>query len=157
MSLQLQSVEKQVLYPTQVGKKALPIKPPRPKPANLIQTLGNSPLLFVLPILPLMVVAYTNFELGQPKEPLRISRTINVESWIEALTYSEGDRQRVITSLLREYDIEPTVGMSEWLTKMFDEMIISYERDYKVSLSYSKKRVLSNLALKISSDMLHFE
>ena len=139
MSLQLVTVKQ--TQPTQVGKSPLPIRQSKAKQTELILTLDSISQLAIVTILPTFFTTYFHFEQAEGKEPIKILRNVNLESLDWCINIFGRRSVQAITTLLKEYNIEPTIGMSDWLGKMFDEMTIAYERDYKVSLSKSKRRV----------------
>ncbi len=86
--------------------------------------------------------------------PTRFYKDVGVDEWIRSLSYTETDTRDLVRKLLTEYELESSRSNEEWLTKTFDDLILSYEREYGLSLTESQRGMLSRMAMKIAYDRL---
>jgi hypothetical protein len=86
-----------------------------------------------------------------------VSKDISAKDWTASLHYSENDVDRLLADFLIEFKIDVNPNTKTWLWETVANIVSSYETQYKITLSKSQKKSLTNLALRMAYDRLRIE
>ena len=83
-----------------------------------------------------------------------IQTEISAKDWVKSLDYSDDDINKLLDSLLEDFDLGVDANNRELVSNQINEMLKSYEKRYSLELSKETRKMLRNLIVRMSYDKL---
>ena len=98
----------------------------------------------------------------RPESALRVTdaflveRDINVDGWIESLSYGELEGRRLTIDVAEEFGLPTDDSDLDLIEGITDFVVSADEKKYGVQLSEQQRRMFRNLVLRMALDKLSF-